>query len=112
MKAYNLTVDESLILSHDLTQESAVASARHLFSLPNRPDGIFCINDPTAIAGMLVAKEMKIRITHDIAFVGFSDEPSAALIEPGLTTPAQPKTKSEKLLLSYYSTRSTRAIAS
>ena len=35
-----------------------------------RPDGVFCFNDPTAIAAMDVAQEAGLRIPEDIAFVG------------------------------------------
>ncbi|WP_276371390.1 substrate-binding domain-containing protein [Chryseolinea sp. H1M3-3] len=90
LKKHNLTVDESLIVRTNLTTKSATDCARHLFSMADRPDAVFCLNDPAAISAMLVAKELKIKIPDDVAFVGFSDEPAAALMEPGLTTLAQP----------------------
>jgi len=35
-----------------------------------RPDGVFCYNDPIAIAAIDVALEAGLRIPKDIAFVG------------------------------------------
>lgn len=90
LKKHGLPLDESLIASTNLSRDGAIQAAQYLLSLNDIPDGIFCLNDPTAIAGMLVAKSNGLRIPDDVAFVGFSDEPAAALIEPGLTTLAQP----------------------
>lgn len=86
----NIAVDHSLVVSYDLSQPQATACAKHLLNLSNPPDGLFAVNDPAAIAAMLVAKEYGLKIPDDLAVVGFSNEPSSALIEPGLTTLAQP----------------------
>jgi DNA-binding LacI/PurR family transcriptional regulator len=86
----NIPIDQSLVISYDLSQAHASACARHLLSRPDRPDGLFAVNDPAAIAAMLVAKEYGIKIPDDLAVVGFSNEPSSALISPGLTTVGQP----------------------
>lgn len=43
---------------------------------------------------------MKIKIPDEVAFVGFSDEPAAAVIEPGLTTLAQPMNEIGKVAVS------------
>lgn len=90
LKNNGLAIDESLIVPCDLTALSSEAAARHLFTLSDRPDAIFALNDPAAIAAMLLAKKMRISIPDEMAFVGFSNEPAASLIEPGLTTLAQP----------------------
>jgi LacI family transcriptional regulator/LacI family repressor for deo operon, udp, cdd, tsx, nupC, and nupG len=90
LRKYGLPVDEELIIHYDLTPEKAIIYVKHLLDLPNPPDALFAINDPTAIAAMLVIKDKGLRIPHNIAVVGFSNDPSSALIEPGLTTVAQP----------------------
>ncbi|HET9486599.1 MAG TPA: substrate-binding domain-containing protein [Chryseosolibacter sp.] len=87
---YGLPVDESLILHHDLTKETARMCARHLFEMKEIPDGVFIIHDPAAIQAMLVAREMNISVPDQVAIVGFSNEPISEFIEPGLTTLAQP----------------------
>jgi LacI family transcriptional regulator/LacI family repressor for deo operon, udp, cdd, tsx, nupC, and nupG len=90
LQKYGLPVDEELIIHYDLTPEKATIYIKHLLDLPSPPDALFAINDPTAIAAMLVIKDKGLRIPQDIAVVGFSNDPSSALIEPGLTTVAQP----------------------
>ena len=90
---HGLTVDETLIVHHDLTAVNARECARYLFNLKQRPDGLFSVNDPAAIEAMLVAREKGIRIPEELAIVGFSNEPISAFIEPGLTTLAQPLEK-------------------
>ncbi|PGH40503.1 MAG: LacI family transcriptional regulator [Candidatus Nephrothrix sp. EaCA] len=90
LKYYNMTADENLIKAYDLKPENSHECAKYFFSLENRPDGLFAVNDPAAIAAMLAAKEYGVQIPDALAVVGFSNEPVSALIEPGLTTLAQP----------------------
>ena len=45
-------------------------AARLLLQRENRPDGIFCYNDPLAIGAMRVLLEQGVRIPEDIALVG------------------------------------------
>lgn len=87
---HNIEKDESLIIAYDLNPQQATECAKRLFDLHTPPDGLFAVNDPAAIAAMLVAKERTIKIPDELAVVGFSNEPTSALIEPGLTTLAQP----------------------
>jgi DNA-binding LacI/PurR family transcriptional regulator len=90
LREYGIPKDDSLIIRYDLNPKQAAECARHLFELPESPDGLFAVNDPAAIAAMLVAKERGIKIPDELAVVGFSNEPTSALIEPALTTLAQP----------------------
>jgi LacI family transcriptional regulator/LacI family repressor for deo operon, udp, cdd, tsx, nupC, and nupG len=90
LRDHNLPVDEDLIVYYDLSKESAQACARHLLDLPEPPDAIFAVNDPAAIQVILTAKSRGVCIPADLAVVGFSNEPTSALIQPALTTLAQP----------------------
>ena len=58
--------------------------------MKNKPDAVFCVNDPTAIQVMLYAKTRGIRIPSQLGVAGFSDDPIASVIEPPLTTVEQP----------------------
>ncbi|MFT4033679.1 MAG: LacI family DNA-binding transcriptional regulator [Siphonobacter sp.] len=90
LQKHNLTPDPELLISYDLTDEKARIYAKYLLDLPNPPDAIFAVNDPTAIQVMLAAKAKGIRIPEDLAVVGFSNDPVSSIIEPGLTTVCQP----------------------
>ncbi|MDJ1480374.1 LacI family DNA-binding transcriptional regulator [Cytophagaceae bacterium YF14B1] len=90
LRRYGIAIDESLIISYDLTMEKVDIYVNHLLNLANRPDALFCINDPTAIQAIQVIKQRSLRIPEDIAVVGFSNDYYSAFIEPSLTTVAQP----------------------
>jgi LacI family transcriptional regulator/LacI family repressor for deo operon, udp, cdd, tsx, nupC, and nupG len=87
---HGLPLREELIIPYDLTAEKARIYVKHLLDLDPPPDALFAINDPTAIEAMQVIKAKGWRIPEDIAVVGFSNDYASALIEPGLTTVAQP----------------------
>lgn len=90
IQKHNLTIDNELIIEFDLTEEKARIYANHLLSLPNPPDAIFAINDPTAIEVMILAKSKGIKIPEELGVVGFSNDPVSTIIEPQLTTISQP----------------------
>jgi len=79
-----------MIVYSDLSQKAALQCAEKLLSRKNRPDAVFCVNDPTAIQLMLYAKKKGIKIPDELGVVGFSNDPMAAVIEPSLTTVEQP----------------------
>ncbi len=87
---HGLSIEPDLIISYDLTLEKANIYVNHLLNLANPPDALFTINDPTAIEALKVIKSRGLRVPDDMAVVGFSNDPTAALVEPGLTTVAQP----------------------
>ncbi len=90
MQKHGLPMDESLIVYHDLTEENARLCARHLLDLPQPPEAIFAVNDPSALEVLLLAKQRGIKVPQDLGIVGFSNDPVSALIEPSLSTVDQP----------------------
>jgi DNA-binding LacI/PurR family transcriptional regulator len=87
---HQLPVAEELIIPYDLTIDKVKPCIEALLGLPEPPDALFAINDPTAIEAMLVIKSKGLRIPQDLSVVGFSNDLGASLIEPGLTTIDQP----------------------
>lgn len=90
LRKYQIPIADELIISYDLTLEKVAIYINHLLGLPQPPDGLFCINDPTAIKAMQVIKSKGFVIPQDIAVVGFSNDYASDLVEPSLTTMAQP----------------------
>jgi len=90
LRRHGLAVLEELIVPYDLQPENARLSAAQLFDLPERPDAIFCLNDPAAIQVLLYARERGIRVPTQLGLVGFSDDPISSIIDPQLTTVRQP----------------------
>lgn len=82
--------EKDLIIHSDLKESKARIYGKHLLELPNPPDAIFAVNDPSAIEIILLARSKGIKTPQQLAVVGFSDDPIAAFIEPGLTTISQP----------------------
>jgi DNA-binding LacI/PurR family transcriptional regulator len=62
-----------------------------LLALDNRPSGVFCYNDMTAIGLIHAARRAGLSVPADLAVVGFDDIPFATYFYPPLTTVAQPK---------------------
>ena len=51
-------------------EEAGYDAGRQLLSLHERPDGIFCFNDPVALGAMRAILEAGLRIPEDVAVVG------------------------------------------
>lgn len=54
------------------------------------PQGIFAFNDPLAIGAMKALRDTGIRIPEDVRIIGFSESKSALIVEPQLSSVAQP----------------------
>jgi DNA-binding LacI/PurR family transcriptional regulator len=89
---YGLPVEADLVIAYDLTLEKANIYANHLLNLPQPPDALFAMNDPTAIEVLKVCRSRGINVPGELAVVGFSNDSVSELIEPALTTVVQPMT--------------------
>lgn len=89
LEKHKLKIDESYVLESQLMKEDGRNLAEKILSFPS-VDGVFSANDTAAISAIQLLKEKGKNIPKDIAFVGFSNEPISAVIEPSLTTMSQP----------------------
>lgn len=101
LSAHGLSDDQALIKITDLTTEGNIQVAKEIAAMDPRPDGVFCMIDPLAIDVLTVWKAMGIKIPEELAMVGFTDNPTSAVIEPPLTTVAQPGYEMGKLAVSH-----------
>jgi LacI family transcriptional regulator len=81
-----LSLDESLVLVGDLSQEAGADAATAIDVMSDRPDGIFLANDLCAVTCMKHLKAKGYRVPEDIAVVGFNNDPVSEVVEPNLTT--------------------------
>jgi len=88
LTAYDIPVNENLIMYVGVQQERAETGIDYLMSLKEKPDAIFAINDPIAVGCMLELKKRGIRVPEDIAVAGFSESPIGRIME--LTSVYQP----------------------
>jgi len=87
LKKHHLPINENLIaFAEELNYENGVKCANHFLSQKNRPDGLFCANDYSAISAIQTFLKNNYRVPEDIAIVGFSNYPMSEFIEPTLTT--------------------------
>ncbi len=85
LKEGGIEPDPKLIIEAD-SFEKAIKAIDQILNLPNRPDGIFAVNDLTAIGAMQTLQKKGVKIPGDIAIVGFSDGRFSGITEPNLTS--------------------------
>lgn len=85
-----LIYEEKFHLHGGYREEDGREGARQYLAMDELPEAILAINDPVAVGLFDEFKKAGVRIPEDVALVGFSDTPAAALIEPALTTVYQP----------------------
>ncbi|MDN0198856.1 LacI family DNA-binding transcriptional regulator [Streptomyces sp. S.PNR 29] len=88
-----LPTEPDLMVKTLLTREHGYAAARELLSRPDRPTAVFTANDMQALGVYQAARELGLRIPHDLSVVGFDDVPVVAWMDPPLTTVHQPLTE-------------------
>jgi DNA-binding LacI/PurR family transcriptional regulator len=88
LRNQKLEIRQDRILKCD-TPEEVKALKNHLLRIAPEIDGIFAVNDSTAIAAIQILQGNGYRVPEDIAVVGFGDGPNALIINPTLTTVVQ-----------------------
>jgi LacI family transcriptional regulator len=66
-------VDDYTTVEHQAdvgAKQHGADAMRRLLNLKNRPDGVFCFNDPLAIGAMNYALDQGLQIPGDIAIIG------------------------------------------
>jgi LacI family transcriptional regulator len=85
LREHNITVDEGNIIRCDTREDAAIIVPR-LLNRPEKPDGIFAVNDVTAAAAMKIINDMGYSIPDDIAVVGFTSGLISDITNPTLTS--------------------------
>lgn len=85
LKDSGIEVDEEIILRCD-TDQHAKKCIPYLLSLEKKIDGLFAVNDLTAITAMSIIKRSGYAIPEDIAIAGFSNSVYSNMTDPPLTT--------------------------
>lgn len=88
LEKHGIKIRQNYIIESYLMKEDGMDAAKRILELP-KVDAIFSANDTAAISAMQYLKSKGIKIPEEIAFVGFSNEPVSAVIEPSLTTVSQ-----------------------
>ncbi|MCM3627019.1 LacI family transcriptional regulator [Paenibacillus glycanilyticus] len=87
--------DDHIVICNYMIEEGRRA-AGGLLSREDRPTALFCCNDVLAIGAMQEARSLGIKVPEELSIVGFDDTILAAVVDPPLTTVAQPITSMAK----------------
>lgn len=85
-----LPVNNAYLANTRLDADSAEIATNKLLQLPEPPDALLCINDTVAFGAMRAIRKAGLSIPQDIAISGFTNEMHATVVEPPLTSVAQP----------------------
>jgi LacI family transcriptional regulator len=86
LNVHNIPVDDDLIEFGKVSIESGRDRMQKLMALPQIPDGLFAVEDFTALGAMQAIKSAGIKIPDEIAIIGFANEPFGEYITPSLST--------------------------
>ena len=90
LKANNIPVVESLIVQANYQAGHVQQYTRYLFDAKEKPDGIFAINDISALEMMHILKMKGLHIPRDVAVLGFNNEVICDFVEPTLSSIEHP----------------------
>jgi DNA-binding LacI/PurR family transcriptional regulator len=86
LKNHNIPVNKKFIIPCNHFEEDASEGIKKLFSRKPFPDGIFCINDASAVTVIKYLNKRGIHIPDEVAVIGFNNDPISEVVEPSLTT--------------------------
>jgi len=85
-----LPIDTALVASGDFRFEPALRHALRLLNLADRPTAIFASSDIQALGVLEAARQLEIRVPHELSVVTFDDTLLAKVTAPPLTAVRQP----------------------
>ena len=80
-KKNKIPVNESLIVTTDLSRESTERAMEKLLLLKNRPTAILAFNDNVALDTIQYAKKKKLKINKDISVVSYANWPIISYLD-------------------------------
>lgn len=90
LRRYEQAVGSELVVHCGGEDDANYALIRDLLSGPDRPDGVFASVEKLAVQVYHVCRELGLRIPEDVKVISFSNLVTASLLNPSLTTIAQP----------------------
>lgn len=88
LRENGIKVENELIIEAD-SRQAVYDNIDKIITIAPEIDGIFAINDTTAIAAIQVLQKNGYRVPEDIAVIGFGDGPMSDIVSPTLSTVEQ-----------------------
>lgn len=85
LEDHNMSLNPEYTVFCD-SYEKALEETKKLLQLSKPPDGIFAVNDLTAVGAMKVIKDEGLKVPDDISVVGFTNWLISRFADPALTT--------------------------
>lgn len=85
-----LEVDSQLVVHSTFRARDGISAARKLLSLADPPTAIFAVNDAVAIGILSVARDLGVRVPHDLAIVGYNDNETSEMLSIPLSSISLP----------------------
>lgn len=94
LQEHGLPIEDNLIVNFKtLSFEEGNKITKKLLKMSNPPDGIFSANDTAAVSAIMCAKKLGVSVPHQLAVIGFNDDPIASIVQPSLSTVSHPASK-------------------
>jgi len=90
LQRHHRPIVDEWIIPLPFSPEESLAVTRELLSRPHRPDGIFAASDAIALGSHAAINELGLSMPQEIALIGFADLPIASLLNPPLSSVAEP----------------------
>jgi len=90
LRRWDMPCDPEMIVHCSRNEEDSYRLIRDLFMSDKRPDGVFASVEKLAVQTYHVCRELGLRIPEDVKVISFSNLVTASLLNPSLTTIAQP----------------------
>jgi LacI family transcriptional regulator len=90
LRDHGLAVEEALIRRTDFTVNAAQAATEELLHLPSPPTAILVCSGLMGLGTVQVIRDLGLRMPEDIALIIFDDPEWSKVIDPPITTIAQP----------------------
>lgn len=88
LNKHHIEEDSELIIKCD-TYDDAIKKTKFLLNFPKPPDGIFAVNDLTAIGAMHTVKKSGLNVPEDIAIIGYTNGQISTMTNPTLSSVEQ-----------------------
>ena len=90
MRESGLGIEDGWVVEGSMNLDGAIRATCELLDHASRPTAIFCANDEMAIGSLHAIKSAGLSVPGHISVMGFDDIRYAEVVDPPLTTIAQP----------------------
>jgi len=87
---YKMPINNELISNTEFNPQVAYQAMKRTLATPIKIDGLFAASDNIALGCHAAISEAGLSMPDDIALIGFSDLPISSMLNPPLSTVAQP----------------------